>query len=76
MIADTHIVALFLEPVERLLCTVCTVSRSCLHSVSFRVCTASTGNLWLGKRDIRGRACHVALETIHIICREHVSQTA
>lgn len=62
-----HVVSLLLEPVERVLGTVCTVTRRSVRDAVSRVSTASAGDLWCGQRNVRCRPSDVALESGHII---------
>lgn len=65
--AGTHVVSLLLEPVERVLGTVCTVAGCIGGNAVSRVSTAPAGDLWCGQRNVRSRSSDVALESGHII---------
>ena len=64
----TDVVALCLEPVERLLGAVRAVPRGSDMLAVIRVGTTAAGHLGRRERHIRGRAGDVALEAVHIIC--------
>lgn len=62
-----HVVALGLEPVERLLGTVRAVPRGGVRLAVGRVGTTAAGQLGLRERHIRSRTGNIALEAVHVV---------
>jgi len=69
----TYVVSFLLEPVEGVLGTIRAVSGRGVHNTVGWVGTTSTGDLWLGQGNGRGRSGDVALESVHIVCNQPMS---
>lgn len=65
---DSYVVVFSLEPIERLLGTISTVSRDCLRLPVGWVRPTATSNLWCGKGDVGVGVGDITLESIHVHC--------
>ena len=70
MCEETHVISFLLEPVEGVLGTVSAVAGRRVHYTVSWIGTASTRDRWLGQRHGRGRSGDIALESVHVVCRQ------
>jgi len=66
---STHVIHLPLEPIKRLLGTVCTVCRNIVLTVEGWVRTTTTRDLGFGEGDVGGGPGDVAFEAVHVVCK-------
>ena len=69
----TYVVSFLLEPVEGVLGTIRAVAGRGVHNTVGWVGTTSTGDLWLGQGNGRGRSGDVALESVHVVYNQPMS---
>lgn len=69
----TYVVSFLLEPVEGVLGTIRAVAGRGVHNTVGWIGTTSTGDLWLGQGNGRGRSGDVALESVHIVYNQPMS---